>query len=283
MAGRQPAAPPKSILKKPSTFSSTPTPPQPISREERNRELALHHANLIQQRKDIESLILDSLEALIDFPTSPNSNSAHPTTADVSRARSLLMPFTAADYDSLIEERNCDEKCGYVFCPRNRVVQNTKAKFRLLRDRHHGHDDLKIVTKAELEKWCSDDCGKRALYIRVQLSDKPAWEREGTTGEELEFYGQGDSAHITTESEGVAGLTAELRQLALERGDLRPGVGGPSAVDVAIRERIVTKEHRSPSGTSGIHFAIEGYTPASMRNRRQEEEEDDDNDMMDTI
>jgi hypothetical protein len=281
MAGHQSGVPPKSILKKPSTFGSAAAPPKPVSPEERNRELALHHATLIQERKDAESLILDSLEILLDFPTSPNSNSARPTPSDALRARTLLKPFTTSDFDALIEERNCSERCGYVFCSRNRVLQNTRAKFRLLRDRHHGHADLKIVEKGELEKWCSDDCGKRALFIRVQLSEKPAWERS-MDGEDIEFYGEEEATRATADSEGIAGLTADLRQLAIERGDMRAGPSGPGMVAVAIRERAGTVQRPPPSMTSWTPFAIDGYTPASMRARGQEQN-DDDNDMMDTI
>ncbi len=52
---------PKSILKK------TPYPATSSSKEARDREVALYHANLIQQRKDIELEILLSLETLIDY------------------------------------------------------------------------------------------------------------------------------------------------------------------------------------------------------------------------
>ncbi len=53
---------PKSILKK------SPYPATPSSKEHRDREVALYHATILQQRKVIELEILMATETIIDYP-----------------------------------------------------------------------------------------------------------------------------------------------------------------------------------------------------------------------
>ncbi|KAI5298294.1 hypothetical protein KEM56_004171, partial [Ascosphaera pollenicola] len=35
-----------------------------------------------------------------------------------------------------------------------------------------------VVKKEEYEKWCSNECIERAMYLRLQLIEQPSWERE---------------------------------------------------------------------------------------------------------
>src|SRR5579862_7015950 len=169
---------PKSILKPPKRPSTSPS----ASKEERDRETAIYHAEIIQQRKDLELLILNSTEALIDFPSPATIDPADPHHDDASAVRSLLVPFQPSDYDGLVQERNIEGKCGYVLCPHARSLQDTKAQFRIL---HVGRQEggLKIVPREHLEKWCSEACQRRAMYVRVQLSEEPAWMREAMATE----------------------------------------------------------------------------------------------------
>jgi len=271
------AALPKSILKKSSTPRSKPDPtpqsPEPTPREIRNRELALEQAHLIQQRKDIESSTLAAIEALLDFPPSPNSNPACPSTTDISFVKELLKPFQPADYDSLIEERGINERCGYVFCPRPHKVEDTGARYRILRSQHKGKNDMKVVEKKDLERWCSDECGKMALYIRVQLSKVPAWNR--TRDERIEIYGEGENGRgpDKTRHDEVAAVTDGLRTLAIESGK----TGG--AVGVTVVEKAIPEPGQVPSlqnlsiqdddyhESSRIYGSIEGYMPKSEGSR----------------
>ena len=96
---------PHSILKKfkpPSTI--LPSPPAARAQDERNKETALYHARLLQQRKDVEALILASTETLLNLPSSPSADPACPSSSDALLVKDALKPFQLSDYDVLIEE-----------------------------------------------------------------------------------------------------------------------------------------------------------------------------------
>ncbi|KAK5241376.1 hypothetical protein LTR16_009447, partial [Cryomyces antarcticus] len=101
---------PKSVLKK--RVSSPLAEPTPIAstlspRDQRNLDLALHHARLIQEQKDIEAQILSAIEELIDFPVSSPASAS-----DIAAFKTLLQPFQPSDFDSIVEERQAADKCG---------------------------------------------------------------------------------------------------------------------------------------------------------------------------
>ncbi|MCJ1250168.1 hypothetical protein MMC30_007394 [Trapelia coarctata] len=299
MASEVLAAIPKSILKRSSTKPDpTPQPPQPTPRQVRNRELALEQAHIIQQRKDIESSIFAAIETLLDFPPSPNSNPACPSTADVAYVKEHLKLFQPADYDSLVEERGINGKCGYALCPRPHRVENTSARYRILRSGRDRNNGMKVVEKKELERWCSDECGKMALYLRVQLSEVPAQQR--TRNARIQIYGECENGKGLDETRGdeVAAVTNGLQQLAIERGETgRRGTSG--AVEVKVVEKDVREPDHVPSleklsiqdddyhESSNIYGSIEGYRPkiggSRARRRHWEDELHDGGDIMDTI
>ena len=275
--------PPKSILKNASQ-------PPSKSHADRNLELALHHARLIQQRKDIEALILTATETLLDFPSSSTTDPAEPSGEDESRALILLQPFQLSDFDSLIEERNIDGKCGYVLCPRPHRKEGTNAKYRILRGNKGLAQDMKIVERVELEKWCSDECGKRALYLRVQLSDTPAWERTSDIeGKSTLKILKGDSP-LDEHDRGtnVDIVTRQLKQLAMERGVVDENVLS------SLLKATVIESHQAPQSPSQTpvldhdvgqgHGSIEGYVARLNGSRlRTANLAEDGNDVMDTI
>lgn len=279
---------PKSILKKASYPATT------QSKEDREHAIALYHANLIQQRKDIELNILLSTETLIDYPLAKSPyDASNPSPADAREFKQLLRPFQPTDYDELIQERNINEKCGYTLCPRPRVKDGSGGKYRLIGTNGKAKD-FKVVQKEELEKWCSEACAKRALYVRVQLSESPAWEREAA----------GSTVNIdlldepkTTDGAIVEGLEnlnlhsgkedkqQDAAELALERGD--KGLAAKTGlVDVNIQEKDIQRPAEAPSldDLSGrldtMHLTLEGHTPefGSRRQRRRAEELEDEDD-----
>jgi hypothetical protein len=286
---------PKSILK-----NSVATGP---SKAERDRETALYHAYLIQNRKDIELEILISTETLIDLPT-PNASTSvsSPSSSDVHTFKTLLQPFQPSDYDTLILERNINHKCGYVLCPEPNRTDDAKGGFRILGAGRGTNNQFKVVTKEELERWCSEECARRALYVRVQLSERPAWERGGSLKDVSPIELLDEPKRGVAESELVAslggmGLDQEqevkreqgVRDLALERGDSgRAAMSG--RVNVTIQERQDTSAPKAPEleniegRLDNMHLSIEGYTPSSYTggsNRAmagQEEESDEDMD-----
>ncbi|KAL9001488.1 MAG: hypothetical protein Q9169_000063 [Polycauliona sp. 2 TL-2023] len=259
-------SPPKSILKPSSVVTKDSPSPSNISREERNRQLALHHAHLIQYRKDIESLIQTAIENLLDLPTSSTTSPSEPSLADQSTAKEALRPFQPSDYDSLIEERNINCKCGYIFCPRENRKQNKHSKYRILTGR-----GFRVVESKELERWCSDECGRMALYLKVQLSDEPAWTREWEECKPLELYSDGGQSSRAgsqplVHTEGLNKdhtMAIRLKDLAIERGDKDDKMTASARVAVDVKEKIHEEQvtPTAPNAQSTHADAIEGYIP----------------------
>ena len=272
---------PKSILKNPQDLLHSTLPVKPIrSQEERNKETAVYHANIIQQRKDIEATVSASTEALLELPSSKSADPKRPSTIDIAQVKDLLKIFQPLDYDDLIEERNINRLCGYVLCPRHNRRQDTQAQYRILRGK--GADDMKIVSTKSLEKWCSDDCGKRALYIKVQFNQEPAWTRADIAKTAIEILDDDCELHISQISPedlelGVKNLKLggeeenvieKMRSLAIERGQVdesrQPGTVGHIAIhDKSTSDAPVTIPFyaETPGIASNYQRSIEGHVP----------------------
>ena len=267
MANNPPLRLPKSILKKPIYPTNSPQTPKDV----RDREIALYHAHLIQQRKDLELEILTSIETLIDFPTCspPTYTSSSPSHEDAKAFKRHLLTFQPSDYDSLIEERNIDKKCGYTLCP-NPKPKDNGGIWRVL-NKTGKAKDFRILPKEEVEKWCSDECAKRALYVRVQLDECPAWERSRLGGEvqlldeprTVEGEMMEGVQNLSIESRDVDEEIRKTNDLALERGEK----GATIKVDVDVKEKQVNRPAEPPSlevtkmsgQLENLHLAIEGY------------------------
>lgn len=283
------------------------SPPPGKTPNPRHLAIALHHARHIQARKDAEADILSRIEHLMTLPTCSNADPASPSEEDASTFKSGLLPFQPSDYDNLILERNIDGLCGYTLCPKTHRREDPKAKFRVVwGPKGSGPGgrgkEMKVVPKEQLEKWCSDECAERALYVRVQLSQEPAWERaekknvnillleEGRQGPQQDKKGKQrvpnmqtvneqfqnmnigastDDMQDTVESQ-MAKLTVDdigpSRVLAMERGD-SPAIA-PDQGRVAVR--IVEKDSAAapaptlqPDSTQG--GSIEGFKPQLQR------------------
>ena len=280
------------------------TSPSPgRSRESRNKDTALYHAHILQQRKDVETLILTSTEALLELPSSTDSDPARPCSQDVSLVKNLLQPFQPSDYDSLIEERNINKQCGYVFCPKPNRQEDTKARYRILHGKGRASDNVKFVERRTLERWCSDECGKRALYIKVQLNEEPAWTRVGSSVRDILFLKdehiyekQPDVNHTLIEQMKNLNIgleedeiLARMKALSVERGDEKAPSRSDRLKEIDVLEnrntkgRISAPEHDDISGRSS--GTIEGYTPkfSTKESRKLVPDSDEDEDMIPTI
>ncbi|KAF1348378.1 hypothetical protein EJ07DRAFT_141515 [Lizonia empirigonia] len=289
--------PPKSILKKTSTSveRSAPTPTarsaKPVN--QRHLDVALHHANMLEQRKAVEAQVLDSILTLIEFPSAPDADARRPAPADARAFEETVATFQPADYDALIEERNIADKCGYALCPKPKARARSTAKKQFV-DTDRG---VEIVDRKLLEVWCSDDCAKRALYVKVQLNEEPAWLRAGGHGDRIELMV--DNARelhtalpVRPKPAALAPVTAEdeedldaawaahddaAAELALERGEKRGTLS--KANDSLVQDTIT--EHASshappqpPSLPAGSTMAIEGHVPRHNRPKDEDDEED---------
>lgn len=282
----QTGKPLKGILKKPrtgpsSTDSASITPA--VQADPRDpRAVAIHHARLLQDRKDTEARIFDNILVLLDYPLHSSHPPSSPHPDDVSGFVSLVRIFQPSDYDDLIVERNLsDNRCGYALCPNQRRKLKGAGKFKLI---NQGKKDFDIVETQELEKWCSTECTRRALYVKVQLNETAAWERVGLPEIGIDLYPERDKPANTPTSAGDKLPTAEpqpdrlakdvanlqLEQgikaandstaLALERGD-NAGNQSTRTVEIAIREKAVITAAQAPSldANTASSDTIEGY------------------------
>ena len=275
-----------------------PTPPT-LSKEERNRQLALHHAHLLQYRKDIEARNLTSTEKLLDLPSSPCAVPSAPLDTDSKAVKDALKTFQPSDFDALVEERNIDNKCGYALCPRKNRRQTWCGNYRIVTGSRK--TDFNVVKASELERWCSDECGQMALNLRVQLSEEPAWTREWQAAEPLQLFNEDVAKKIRngddiSRGNGISGKTEvssdkhdvvdRLRDLAIERGD-KGNIDGLSAkVAINVKDNIFGEQMRPVppfvEGSSGD--CIEGYVPTGKHLTKQiSNQGDDEEDMMPTI
>lgn len=161
------------------------------------RAIAIHHARLLEDRKAAEITISDNIITLLDFPLHPSQPPAsRPDPSDVKAFSSLLRLFQPSDYDDLITERNLSEnRCGYALCPRKRRRFPGAGIYKMI---NKGRKDFDIVETRELERWCSSECTRRALWIKVQLSETAAWERAGLPELKIELYPEKETAGSTS-------------------------------------------------------------------------------------
>ena len=270
------------------------------SRDDRNRETALYHAQLLQQRKDVEALILASTEALLELPSSPAADPTRPSLQDTVLVKNSLKPFQPSDYDSLIEERNINKQCGYVLCPRPNRQEDTKAKYRILPSKKGA--TVNFVERYTLERWCSDACGKRALYVKVQLCEEPAWTRVGSAGGDIVLLEDERNNQEKHEEDSILienlrslnmgpeedEIVTKMNALAIERGEKKAPSRSLGLAEIDIREKNVNSTafaEASFGKVGGLEDSIEGHTPNfSKKNvKDQDSDNDTDEDLIPTI
>jgi hypothetical protein len=139
-------------------------------------ETALHHARIIQHRKDVENKIFECLEKLIDYPLSENAQPESPAVSEATEVTQLLQLFSPSDFEDLVDERRMADRCGYPLCPRPPMKHNSEARFRIVRTSKG--NGVSAVPKEKLESWCSPACAQRCVYLKGQLSSEPAWSRQ---------------------------------------------------------------------------------------------------------
>ncbi|KAI0152306.1 Rtr1/RPAP2 family-domain-containing protein [Hypoxylon sp. NC0597] len=295
---------PKGILKKPTTTTTGPAAPispfpieehKPASGKPTARDVAIQQALLIHQQRQLEDQIQDSIIELARLPLAPSSSpspgqpqpydASNPSPTDADSFRSLVRLFQPGDYEDLIEERNTLGKCGYTLCPNPHIKLGKGGAYKLV---GYGTRNFNIVPRKELERWCSTQCARRAMYVKVQLSETAAAERAGIPSIRIDLLDepkQGDhnskddssNDNNNNDEEAAKRVARELRSLeadkekkaardagllALERGDARER---PSTkqVTLTIREKSVTTAAREPSldddGDGENHLMLDGY------------------------
>ncbi|KAI0542961.1 Rtr1/RPAP2 family-domain-containing protein [Xylaria digitata] len=281
---------PKGILKNkgnlPSTSAEQPTPDP--------REVAIKHARIIHSRREIEDQISDSLIELSKFPSTRDSpyNASNPAPADVESFKNLVRLYQPGDYDDLIEERNSNGLCGYTLCPNPRSRISGGGTFKLV---NFGRKDFNIVPTRELEKWCSQKCAKRAMYVKVQLNETAAWERAGIASIHIDLLEEDIDAAAAADAtkqaenlkiEALEKTAQNARDLALERGDsTENGKTSKRSIKLTIREKSVKIAPAAPSlDTDGqAHLVTEGYKSTFDPNPETVSQENKSTDVKETI
>ncbi|KHJ31619.1 putative duf408 domain protein [Erysiphe necator] len=254
----------KSILKKTNNFT--------VEKKDRNREIAIHHANIIQQRKNFELEILFSIETLIDYPLAPPpADASNPSPIDISKFRQLVQSFQPSDYDSLIEERNINDRCGYALCPNRRHKEVGGGKYRL-QGTSGKAKYFRVVEKEALEKWCSNTCALRAMYVKIQLDQLPAWDRGiikeetyvdllvGPTAKELNVH---NSSSNTSSISDQSTIADDFHCLTLEsRDNILESKIGPALIDIKDKQVKKLAQHPQFFGNTDdntLHLNLEGH------------------------
>lgn len=248
----------KSILKKTQSSLSNSTSSIPRSQTPTNvtqstpsaqrLATAISQARLIQDQKTTLLTNLNSIEELSDYPSS-----SPPTEEEVSRFLTLVLPFQPSDYDALLEERHINYRCGWTLCAN--PPRKADAKRPWLRPKGAGN-------------WCSEDCARRALYIKAQLDETPAWERRGGGAGRIVLFDEerlAEGKKVVSEEEE---RRAKARQLALERGEGRvaafrveEGALTEIVEKVTTGADVVAPSLGGGEEDDGVgHAVIEGYT-----------------------
>ncbi|KAM0250170.1 hypothetical protein ACHAP5_002487 [Fusarium lateritium] len=260
--------PPKGILKKPKYIKERDADP---------REIAIEHAKIIEHRKELEAEILENLVVLSEYPLvrEPPYNASNPSPSDIAEFKALVRLFQPSDYDDLIIERNVNGLCGYTLCPRPPRNTGPGGEWKIT----NGN----IMKREDLEKWCSQQCARRALYIKVQFNETAAWERAGIPDIEIDVLDEDKSKE--TEVDRTARELGKLKleeqrqaardtaALALERGEPDATRSKNKKINVTLME----KDAKAPSTTSDKpevyddeHLLVEGYkTKLKLEDEKQ--------------
>ena len=256
--------------------SSERTVPEALSPDHPHYDTILSRANQIQRQKEAEQQILAATEALLDVGFKTLDLTHHRSViADV---KGQLQLFQPSDYDTLIEERNINRKCGYVFCAQRPRSENTDARFRIVTGSGKSECAFKVVPRQELERWCSERCGSKSSYVRLQLSEEPAWMRSQGAKVEISLLEEAeakrkDEADVGVLAEAIRsldikvasdGMAKALAALELERGKPSRSGTAPGVNGIVVHEHLVGDKGVSPDLPSDSDYnLIEGYKPHS--------------------
>ncbi|KAK3352279.1 hypothetical protein B0T25DRAFT_181189 [Lasiosphaeria hispida] len=277
-----PAPAPRGILKKAAVAAPPPAEPTPLPREQ---QITLHQAQQLQRRLEEEikpPVPIETFERLTQLPRvrRPSLSAARPPPDDVREFLNAVQDFLPREYSDLIEERNCMGSCGYALCPRPR--RSYEGEYKILK--------TGIAKTADLNMWCSDECARRALYIKVQLDNPSYIRKDGQMVVKLELREEEPKSSPQKPKDKVDELAKTLEQLevdkktqttkdaaslAAERGD----VGGLARqVEVTIHEKsdVAPAKAPEPEQEADMHLFIEGHKMTFGIDKDSDEESDDD-------
>lgn len=197
--------------------------------------------------------ILDAVLRLLELPRTPNADPIMPAESDAAEFRHTIVQFKPSDYDMAIEERHSNGSCGYALCPRPAKKIRGGGKFAFVETA----SDLQILPRKMAELWCSQDCARRAMYVKVQL------------GETLPALRKPEDIDLLVEkTESGPSITLPFRPR--NQGTAQaPNAGVGGVTEGILKMDIVEKQYSSASAPLGpgerqsqnSHASIEGYEP----------------------
>ena len=271
---------------------------------------AMKHAYNLQHQKATRNSILDLIVDIVDLPTEPDSDPAHPLASDSALFKRGLHLFQLSDFDDVVLERNIYDKCGYALCPRPNVKVGGNSQNRIIWGKRTG-PAFTIVPKADLEKWCSKECEERALFVCVQLRKEPAWMRgKPTEGIRLldEIRQENAAGNLENSMKALdiedsksvmPDLSNELHKLAhklslkqhekddvaerlkvlsLERGEAPGSSRKVGELDIVEKANIEASS-RPPQPTHSHAGTVEGYRPRKVHFAAESDSEGEDVDL----
>jgi hypothetical protein len=207
--------------------------------------------------------VLDLIIDVVDLPSKPDSDPAHPVASDAALFKRGLHLFQPSDFDDTVLERNIYDKCGYGLCPKPNVKVGGSSQNRIIWGKRSG-PAFTIASKADLEKWCSKECEERALFVRLQLGEKPAWMREQPIEDVklLDESREGNAAASLAESMGALNIKSSKQVLPdtandLHKSDLDRWRRHHERDDSAQRLKILSLERGEPQSSSAVDAGMD--------------------------
>jgi hypothetical protein len=266
------------------------------STNDRSRSTAMKHAYNLEHQKSMRNRVLDLIVDVVDLPSKPDSDPAHPLASDAALFKRGLHLFQPSDFDDVVLERNIYDKCGYGLCPRPNLKVGGNSQNRIIWGKRSG-PAFTIVPKADLEKWCSKECEERALFVRIQLGKEPAWLREEPIGD-IKLLDEARQGNITADLANSMGalniegtmsagpgtahdlrkVTPErrgkhserdqaverLKALSLERGEQYDSTRVAAVMEIVEKENTQATS-QPPQFTHRDAGTVEGYRPRRVR------------------
>ncbi|PNS16260.1 hypothetical protein CAC42_6367 [Sphaceloma murrayae] len=256
------AAAPKSILKKTAAQPRFEVPPGvniPAPRsdaEARNLQTALLHAEQIKSQKEAQLKVLESIEALSLLPASDT-----PSHEEITQFKTEVSIFQPSDYSALLEERNVNGFCGYTLCGKPPKEANKGRAW--------------LRPEGE-RRFCGTECARKALYVRAQLDETPAWERRAGLEAEIQLKDEAAPVVLPIRTKADDDGSAQAA-LANERGDKPQSKRVTMVTDEVVEKKLTG---RSSGGfvkfeyDDFAHDVVEGYKVSGKKlgtSRRVEE------------
>lgn len=233
-----------------------PKPDASPAQHQRNLNVALSHAFVIHHQKEVEAKILSDIEELVDLPAT-----TEPTYEEAKTLLKALSQTQPSDFDDLVVERVSQSRCGHTLCARQPRSIDQKSNARRWR-----RDD----EEEGFERWCSDLCMDKSLWLKRQLPTEPAWQRPPSRTQNITLHphdrsllNQGRSSNLSATK-----LTeqAGLEELARERGDGATSWKPKHVMSADVLEKKVSGNPRPPSPSQLIDRSteVDGYAPANV-------------------